>query len=220
MAHSWMCSTAAAGKVGLPVRRPAGGGGRPAADDRWDLPRSGRRGRRPQRQWRSVHEAAQSTGLGGDSPEALTRPSANWRTSSGTAADSTPRCWRRRSQPPRAWPASSAPTTPTRSSAATTSPTPTGRRPHRRRHQDARGDPRATGVEARPGPPRHAYQPQQPRQGLPRRRPHRRGHHDPRGDPQAQAKLGPDHPDTLISRTASPSLTPPPDASRGRAATA
>ena len=39
--------------------------------------------------------------------------------------------------------------------------------------------------EARPRPPRHARQPQQPRQRLPRRRPHRRGHQDARGDAQA-----------------------------------
>ena len=75
------------------------------------------------------------------------------------------------------------------------------RRPHRRRHQDARGDPQATGVEARPRPPRHARQPQQPRRGLPHRRPHRRGHQDARGDPQATGvEARPDHPDTLISR--------------------
>ena len=117
------------------------------------------------------------------------------------------------------------------------------RRPHGRGHQDARGDAQAARVEARPRPPRHAQQPQQPRRGLPCRRPASprrsrctrrrsgcgsrssapttptrssaattspwptagpaacRGDRDARGDVEAQeAKLGPGHPDTLVSR--------------------
>ena len=57
-------------------------------------------------------------------------------------------------------------------------------------------------VEARPRPPRHARQPQQPRHGLPRRRPDRRR---PSVLHEATlklmtARLGPDHPHTLTSR--------------------
>ena len=56
-------------------------------------------------------------------------------------------------------------------------------------------------VSTRARPPRLAQQPQQPRRGLPGRRPHRRGHRDDQATLKAQeAKLGPDHPDTLNSR--------------------
>ena len=58
---------------------------------------------------------------------------------------------------------SSAPTTPTPSPAATTSPSPTGRRPDGPGDRAARGDAQAAVGEARPRPPRHAHQPQQPR---------------------------------------------------------
>ena len=48
----------------------------------------------------------------------------------------------------------------------------------------SRGD-RGPGRHARPRPPRHARQPQQPRPAYLRRRPHRRGHRAHRGDAQA-----------------------------------
>ena len=90
---------------------------------------------------------------------------------------------------------------PTRSTAATTSPGLPRRRASRRGHPAAQGEPQAVRVEARPGPPRHARHPQEPRRGLSRRRPYRRGHPAARGDPQLQeSKLGADHPVTLTSR--------------------
>ena len=84
------------------------------------------------------------------------------------------------------------------------------RRPPRRGHQalSRRRSKRSRG-QARTRPPRHAQQPEQSRRGLLGQRPHRRGHRDVRGDARGgRPKLGPDHPDTLISRTISPWPTP------------
>ena len=62
--------------------------------------------------------------------------------------------------------------------------------------------------QARPRPPRHAREHEQPGQQLRRPRPARRGPQAPRGDAGAgKARLGPDHPDTLVSMTTSPSAT-------------
>ena len=64
-----------------------------------------------------------------------------------------------------------------------------------------RQGPRHLHGQARPRPPRHAHQHEQPGGGLPGRREARPGPAALRGDAQAltKAKLGPDHPDTLTS---------------------
>ena len=75
------------------------------------------------------------------------------------------------------------------------------RRPHRRGHHDARGDAQADGVEARPRPPRHAHQPQQPRQAyLAAGRTAEAIKLHEATLKLRESKLGPDHPDTLTSR--------------------
>ena len=80
----------------------------------------------------------------------------------------------------------SAPTTPTRSPAATTSPWPTAAAGRTAEaialHEETL---KLRDVEARPRPPRHARQPQQPRRRLPRRRSDGRGDRAARGDAQA-----------------------------------
>ena len=83
-------------------------------------------------------------------------------------------------------PCALAPTTPTRWIVETTSQPPTSRLVHRRGHRTSRNHAQADGSEARPRPPPHAHQPQQPRRDIPRRRPHLRGHRSQRGNAQAK----------------------------------
>ena len=120
--------------------------------------------------------------LGPDHPDTLTSRNnlADAYVAAGRTAEAI-ECTRRRSSDARR---SSAPTTPTRSSAAITSPSPTGppaASPRRSRSTRRRS---SCGVEARPRPPRHARQPQQPRHSLPGRRPHAEAIAAARGDAQ------------------------------------
>ena len=93
------------------------------------------------------------------------------------------------------------PTTPIRSRAATTSPTPTRRRPRRRGHRAAPGHARSCARPSWARPPRHAPS----RNNLAEA--YRAAGRSPRPSrctrrrsSGAEAKLGPDHPDTLESR--------------------
>ena len=93
------------------------------------------------------------------------------------------------------------PTTPTRSAAATTWPSPTWRpagRPRRSRCTRGRS---SCGRPSWARPPRYARTAATTWPPPTRRRPVLRGDRAARGDAQAvEAKLGPDHPDTLTSR--------------------
>ena len=128
------------------------------------------------------------------------RPATTWAKPTGAPAGCPRRSRRRRVRSGcgiRGW----APTTPKRLLAEITSPPPTGRRPHHRGDRLAHRDAQADGDEAGPRPPRHAHQPQQSRRRLPDRRPHLRCDRlDEATLTLREAKLGPDHPETLTSR--------------------